>query len=309
MSATRLARAYTKRDKIIKFKGCYHGHSDQFLTSSAGSGLLTLDIPNSPGVTKNVAKDTFSSTFNNLEEVENIFRKYSKEIACVIIEPIAGNMGLIEPKREFLQGLKRLCDEHKSLLIFDEVMTGFRIGLTGAQGLYNINPDLTTFGKVIGGGMPIGAFGGKQEIMELVAPLGKVYQAGTLSGHPVAMAAGLATLKKISKSDFFVRLTKKTNKLVTGLNKIATLYNFPFSAKSLGGIFGLFFTQSKEIFSFDDVKSYNVHEFNCFFHFMLKNGVYFAPSAFEVGFMSIAHKDDDIERTIELFNDYLKDRH
>ncbi|WP_440682708.1 glutamate-1-semialdehyde 2,1-aminomutase [Cysteiniphilum halobium] len=305
MSAVRLARGYTKREKIIKFAGCYHGHADQFLVA-AGSGALTLGVPNSPGVPKDTVKDTLTASFNDLESVANLFKAYPEQIACIILEPIAGNMNLIEPTKEFLQGLRQLCDEHGALLIFDEVMTGFRVGLTGAQGLYQITPDLTTFGKVIGGGMPVGAFGGKREIMKLIAPLGGVYQAGTLSGNPVAMIAGLVTLDKISQDGFYERLITKTQKLVNGLNQAAQSLQFPFLAKSLGSMFGVFFTNSKDIISFNDVKDCDLERFNRFFHFMLEQGIYFAPSAFEAGFMSIVHTDQDIEKTIVLFAEFLQ---
>lgn len=304
MSAVRLARGFTKRDKIIKFTGCYHGHADQFLVTS-GSGGLTLGIPNSPGVTKDMVKNTLKASFNDLESVENLFKTYPYEIACIILEPIPGNMNLIEPKKFFLQGLRQLCDQYGALLIFDEVMTGFRVGLMGAQGLYNIKPDLTTFGKVIGGGMPVGAFGGKKEIMELLAPLGEVYQAGTLSGNPMAMAAGLITLEKIAKAGFYEALSQKTQKLINGLNSIAKAHEFPFFAKSFGSMFGLFFTKAEDILSFDDLKTFNLEGFNQFFHFMLKNGIYYAPSAFEVGFMSIAHSDEDINKTVQVFKAFL----
>nr|WP_151193195.1 glutamate-1-semialdehyde 2,1-aminomutase [Cysteiniphilum sp. JM-1] len=305
MSAVRLARGYTKRDKVIKFAGCYHGHADQFLVA-AGSGALTLGVPNSPGVPKDTVKDTLTASFNDLESVANLFKTYPEQIACIILEPIAGNMNLIEPTKAFLQGLRQLCDEHGALLIFDEVMTGFRVGLAGAQGLYQITPDLTTFGKVIGGGMPVGAFGGKKEIMELIAPVGGVYQAGTLSGNPVAMIAGLVTLDKISQQGFYEVLITKTQKLVEGLNHAAQAQGFPFLAKSLGSMFGVFFTEAQDILSFDDVKACDLARFNRFFHFMLEHGVYFAPSAFEAGFMSIAHSDQDIDKTIALFAEFLQ---
>ena len=304
MSAVRLARGYTKRDKIIKFAGCYHGHADQFLVA-AGSGALTLGLPNSPGVTKGTVKDTLTASFNDLESVAHLFRAYPDDIACVILEPVAGNMNLIEPSNGFLQGLRHLCDQYGALLIFDEVMTGFRVGLTGAQGLYHITPDLTTFGKVIGGGMPVGAFGGKKEIMQMIAPSGNVYQAGTLSGNPVAMVAGLTTLEKISQPRFYDEISYKTKRLVDGLNRVAKRHKFPFAAKAIGSMFGLFFTQTQDILSFDDVKTCDLEQFNRFFHYMLDHGVYFAPSAFEAGFMSIAHSDEDIDKTVELFGAFV----
>lgn len=304
MSAVRLARGYTKRDKIIKFAGCYHGHADQFLVA-AGSGALTLGLPNSPGVTKGTVKDTLTASFNDLESVAHLFRAYPDDIACVILEPVAGNMNLIEPSNGFLQGLRHLCDQYGALLIFDEVMTGFRVGLTGAQGLYHITPDLTTFGKVIGGGMPVGAFGGKKEIMQMIAPSGNVYQAGTLSGNPVAMVAGLTTLEKISQPRFYDEISYKTKRLVDGLNRVAKRHKFPFAAKAIGSMFGFFFTQTQDILSFDDVKTCDLEQFNRFFHYMLDHGVYFAPSAFEAGFMSIAHSDEDIDKTVELFGAFV----
>ncbi|WP_395947083.1 glutamate-1-semialdehyde 2,1-aminomutase [Caedibacter taeniospiralis] len=304
MSAVRLARAYTKRDKIIKFAGCYHGHADQFLVA-AGSGALTLGLPNSPGVTKGTVKDTLTASFNDLESVAHLFRAYPDDIACVILEPVAGNMNLIEPSKTFLQGLRQLCDQYGALLIFDEVMTGFRVGLTGAQGLYQITPDLTTFGKVIGGGMPVGAFGGKKEIIHMIAPSGNVYQAGTLSGNPVAMVAGLTTLEKISQPGFYDEISYKTKRLVDGLNRVAKRHKFPFAAKAIGSMFGLFFTQTQDILSFDDVKTCDLEQFNRFFHYMLDHGVYFAPSVFEAGFMSIVHSEEDIDKTVGLFETFV----
>lgn len=300
MSAIRLARAYTKKDKIIKFEGCYHGHADEFLVA-AGSGALSLGEPNSPGVPKDVVKDTLVAGFNDIDSVKDLFKKHGNSIACIIVEPVAGNMNLITPYKDFLAQLRILCDEYSSLLVFDEVMTGFRVSLKGAQDLYNIKPDLTTLGKVIGGGMPVGAFGGKKEIMQLISPAGSVYQAGTLSGNPIAMRAGLKTLEKITENGFYDELTKKTITLVNGLNKAAKDNNFSFHAKALGSMFGLFFCDPNiEINSFSDLAKCDIKLFNEFFSYMLDNGIYFAPSAYEAGFMSIAHTDDDIQKTINI---------
>ena len=305
MSALRLARAYTQKDKVIKFAGCYHGHADQFLVE-AGSGALTLGVPNSPGVPKDTVKDTLTATFNDINSVKALFEKYKGEIACIILEPIAGNMNLIMPSRGFLQQLRALCDEYDALLIFDEVMTGFRVSLGGVQGMYQIKPDLTTFGKVIGGGMPVGAFGGKGEIMRMIAPSGPVYQAGTLSGNPIAMMAGLVTLEKISKDGFYDALAAKTNRLVEGLNTVAKDQNVGFLAKSVGSMFGLFFTDKADITSFAQVKDCDLARFNHFFNFMLEHGVYLAPSAYEAGFVSQMHSIEDIDITVHLFKNYLQ---
>ena len=307
MSAVRLARAYTEREKIIKFSGCYHGHSDQFLVQ-AGSGALTLGVPSSPGVPKDTTQHTLTALFNDIDSVRSLFQAYQHDIACVIIEPIAGNMNFIAPTADFLQNLQQLCREHGALLIFDEVMTGFRVSLTGAQGLYGITPDLTTFGKIIGGGMPIGAFGGRKKIMQMLSPAGDVYQAGTLSGNPMAMQAGLVTLEKILAPGFYQALENKLNYLVNGLNSIANTHDFPFFAKGIGGMFGLFFTGADTIDSFDDLKQFNRVLFNQFFHFMLNNGVYFAPSPYEAGFISIAHNDREIQTTLDLFEQFICNR-
>ena len=299
MSAIRLARAYTKCDKIIKFKGCYHGHADHLLVE-AGSGALTLGVPTSPGVPKDTAKHTLTADFNDIASVEKLFEANPEEISCVIIEPIAGNMNLIFPKDDFLQKVQALCKKHGALFIMDEVMTGFRVGLKGVQGLYDLNPDLTTLGKVIGGGMPVGAFGGKKEIMQMIAPAGPVYQAGTLSGNPLAMVAGIKTLEKIQQPGFYDQLSEKTLRLVSGLNNTAKEANYPFYALSVGSMFGLFFTDKKEITSFDEVQQCDIEQFILFFNHMLKNGIYLAPSAYEAGFMSIAHTNEDIDQTINL---------
>jgi glutamate-1-semialdehyde 2,1-aminomutase len=296
MSAIRLARGYTGRDKIIKFSGCYHGHADSLLVA-AGSGLLTLGIPTSAGVPKSFAEHTLTAEYNNLEQVAALFAKYKDEIACVIVEPVAGNMNCVLPQPGFLQGLRVLCDQYSSVFIIDEVMTGFRVALGGAQELYGVIPDLTTLGKVIGGGFPVGAFGGKKEIMQSIAPLGPVYQAGTLSGNPVAMAAGSATLDLITQPGFHEQLCKTTTHLMQGLEDRAKTAGIPFHAVSAGGMFGLFFTDSA-VHNEADTKQSNVAHFKQFFHGMLREGVYLAPSAFEAGFTSSAHSDKEIQHTL-----------
>ena len=298
MSALRLARGYTGREKVLKFEGCYHGHADSFLVK-AGSGALTLGAPNSAGITKGTAQDTLTLPFNDIEALKELFQQLGEDIAAVIVEPIAGNMNFIVPHDEFLSLLRQLCDESGTVLIFDEVMTGFRVNLKGAQGLFGITPDLTTFGKVIGGGMPVGAFGGKAEIMASIAPLGSVYQAGTLSGNPIAMAAGLKTLELICVDGFFDALDKKLTYLLMGLTDAAEKAKIPLVADSRGGMFGVFFTESSRVSSFDDVMACDQERFKAFFHGMLEHGVYMAPSAFEAGFISAAHKTSDLEQTIE----------
>lgn len=298
MSALRLARGYTGRDKIVKFEGCYHGHSDSLLVK-AGSGALTLGIPTSPGVPAALAELTVTLSYNNIDEVRKTFKEIGEQIACIIVEPVAGNMNCIPPVPGFLEGLREVCDEYSSVLILDEVMTGFRVSLGGAQGFYNIKPDLTTLGKVIGGGMPVGAFGGKREIMEHIAPLGPVYQAGTLSGNPVAMAAGLTTLNIISQDGFYESLTKQTEKLVKGLEERAAKSNIPLTTNQAGAMFGFFFTEEKNITTFEQVSACDVERFKKFYHGMLKEGVYLAPSSYETGFVSSAHSDDDIEKTLD----------
>ncbi len=297
MSAIRLARGYTGRDKIIKFEGCYHGHVDSLLVK-AGSGALTLGNPSSPGIPEAVTADTLVLNYNDAAAVESAFNEFGEQIAAVIVEPVAGNMNCVPPTPAFLQALRKYCDEHGSVLIFDEVMTGFRVALGGAQALYDITPDMTTLGKIIGGGMPVGAFGGKKEIMEHLAPLGPVYQAGTLSGNPVAMAAGLATLKLISKPGFHDALTEKTTRLLTGLTEAAHAEGVAFTTAQAGAMFGLFFTDQSRVSSFAEVMACDSERFNRFFHAMLDQGIYLAPSAFEAGFVSAAHSDDDIEATI-----------
>ena len=298
MSAIRLARGYTGRDKIIKFEGCYHGHSDSLLVK-AGSGALTLGQPSGPGVPADFAKHTITCTYNDLDSVKQAFEQYPTEIACLIVEPVAGNMNCVPPKVGFLQGLRELCDQYGTVFIIDEVMTGFRVSLGGAQSYYGVKPDLTTLGKIIGGGMPVGAFGGKREIMEAIAPTGPVYQAGTLSGNPIAMAAGLACLTELSKAGNEEKLAEKTKTLAEGFKALAAKHNVPFVVQYVGGMFGLFFTEQTEVTSFQEVMKCDAEKFNRFFHLMLEQGIYLAPSAFEAGFMSLAHSDADIEATLQ----------
>jgi glutamate-1-semialdehyde 2,1-aminomutase len=304
MSAARLARGYTKKDIIIKFNGCYHGHGDAFLVE-AGSGATTFGKPSSSGVTKGSSKDTISLPYNDKEAVKKVFSKYKNKIACVIIEPIAGNMNFVRSDKSFLTLIRKLCTQNKSLLIFDEVMTGFRVNFKGAQACYKIKPDLTTFGKVIGGGLPVGAFGGKSKIMDMLAPDGPIYQAGTLSGNPLAMNCGLETLKIISKKNFFKKLSTKTKSFADNLNKIATDYKYDFHADSEGGMFGLYFTNKKPK-NIEDIKKSNLDEFNRFFTHMINNGVFFAPSAYEAGFMSESHTNKDLEKIYRLFKSFIK---
>jgi glutamate-1-semialdehyde 2,1-aminomutase len=296
MTALRLARGYTGRPKIIKFEGCYHGHGDSLLVK-AGSGALTFGQPSSAGVPPAIAGETLVLSYNDLDEVAAAFAAHPEEIAGIIVEPIAGNMNLILPQPGFLAGLRQLCDRYGAVLIFDEVMTGFRVHLRGAQGLYGVAPDLTTLGKIIGGGMPVGAFGGKRAIMEKIAPLGPVYQAGTLSGNPVAVAAGLATLKAIQAPGFYDRLSARTRALTDGLAAAAAKAGVPLAAQSIGGMFGLYFS-AKAPQSYGEVLACDKAAFNRFFHRMLDAGVYFAPSAFEAGFVSAAHTSSDIEETL-----------
>ncbi len=298
MSAIRLARGYTGRDKIVKFEGCYHGHSDSLLVK-AGSGALTLGEPSSPGVPACLAEQTITLDYNNLEQVREAFSQIGEEVACIIVEPVAGNMNCIPPVPGFLEGLREVCDQYGTVLIFDEVMTGFRVGLGGVQGLYGITPDLTTLGKVIGGGMPVGAFGGKREIMEKIAPLGPVYQAGTLSGNPVAMAAGLKTLELISAPGFFETLGDKTAKLINGLVEAGREAGVAVTENHVGGMFGLFFSDAGKVTDFAGATACDQDRFKRFFHAMLDEGVYLAPSAFEAGFVSAAHSDEDLEATLE----------
>ena len=297
MSALRLARGYTGRPKIVKFEGCYHGHGDSLLVK-AGSGALTFGQPSSAGVPAAIAGETLVLAYNDLAQVEAAFKQHPDEIACIIVEPVVGNMNLIAPDPEFLPGLRRVCDRYGAVLIFDEVMTGFRVHRQGAQGLYGVVPDLTTLGKVIGGGMPVGAFGGRRAIMEKIAPLGPVYQAGTLSGNPVAVAAGLATLNAIQAPGFYERLGERTRALTDGLAAAATQAGKAFSAQALGGMFGIYFA-AKVPRSYAEVMACDKEAFNRFFHRMLDAGVYFAPSAFEAGFVSAAHSAEDIRQTVD----------
>lgn len=297
MSAIRLARGYTGRNTIVKFEGCYHGHADSLLVK-AGSGALTLGVPNSPGVPADFAKYTLTSEFNNLPQLAALFAEHGDDIACIIVEPVAGNMNCIPPQAGFLQGLRDLCDQYGSVLIFDEVMTGFRVALGGAQAYYGIKPDLTTLGKIIGGGMPVGAFGGKKAIMEHIAPLGPVYQAGTLSGNPIAMAAGLAALNAISQPGVYEALTAKTTILLQGLKQAAADAGVALSTNQVGGMFGIFFTEQAEVTSYQQATQCNIDAFKRFFHLMLKEGIYLAPSAYEAGFLSLAHTDADLTATI-----------
>lgn len=296
MSAIRVARGFTGRSKLVKFEGCYHGHSDALLVK-AGSGLLTFGEPDSAGVPAEVAAHTLTLEYNNTQALKDLFSKMGDEIACVIIEPVVGNMNLVVPHMDFLQTLRELCTKHGAVLIFDEVMTGFRVHLGGAQALYNIKPDMTTLGKVIGGGLPVGAFGGRKDIMSCLAPLGKVYQAGTLSGNPVAVTAGLKTLELIQAPDFHAKLTAQTKKLVDGLIEAAKEAGVIFNAQSVGGMFGLYFCEKCPA-SFHEVMQSNKEHFNKFFHSMLDSGIYLGPSAFEAGFVSAAHSDADIAFTV-----------
>jgi len=298
MSALRLARGFTGRSKIVKFEGCYHGHGDSLLVK-AGSGALTFGQPSSAGVPPAIANETIVLPYNDLDSLDAAFKAEGDQIACIIVEPIVGNMNLIMPRPDFLPGLRAVCDRHGAVLIFDEVMTGFRVHPRGAQGIFGVAPDLTTLGKVIGGGMPVGAFGGKRAIMEMIAPLGPVYQAGTLSGNPVAVAAGLATLREIQAPGFYDRLTARTRSLTEGLAAAAARTGVGFCAQSAGGMFGLYFTVAVPD-TYDTVMAGDKARFNRFFHAMLDSGVYFAPSAFEAGFVSAAHSADDIATTVAL---------
>ena len=296
MSAIRLARGYTGRDKILKFEGCYHGHADSLLVK-AGSGALTLGQPSSPGIPADFAKHTLTATYNDLSSVEELFTQYKDEISCIIVEPVAGNMNCIPPQDGFLQGLRQICDDNGALLILDEVMTGFRVALGGAQAYYNIKPDLTTLGKVIGGGMPVGAFGGSKKVMQHIAPTGPVYQAGTLSGNPIAMHAGLAALTALDTPEY-KQLAEKTEKLALGLQRVAQEENVALAVNYVGGMFGFFFTEEKQVSNFAQVSACDIDKFKKFFHLMLENGIYLAPSAYEAGFLSLAHTDQDIEDTL-----------
>ena len=298
MSALRVARGFTGRDKIVKFEGCYHGHSDGLLVK-AGSGALTLGEPDSAGVPQQVAEQTLTLPFNDIEAAKILFSQLGEQVAAIIIEPVAGNMGMVMPVPGFLAELKRLCLDYGALLIFDEVMTGFRVGLKGAQGLFSVQPDLTTLGKVIGGGLPVGSFGGRRDIMECVAPLGPVYQAGTLSGNPIAMASGIATLSIIEKPDFFPDLQAQTSNFVKRLEVLARDRKVPLTANSIGGMFGFFFTSDYPVSNFAQVLNSNTSNFNAFFHHMLASGINLAPSPFESGFVSGAHTEQEFAATLD----------
>lgn len=296
MSAIRLARGFTSRNKIIKFEGCYHGHSDSLLVK-AGSGMLTFGNPSSAGVPADITKHTLVLEYNNPQALEDAFKQYGEDIACVIVEAVAGNMNMVPGTQEFIDTMRALCTKYGALLIVDEVMTGFRVALQGAQSLYHVVPDLTMLGKVIGGGMPVAAFGGRRDVMQKIAPIGPVYQAGTLSGNPVAVASGLATLKEIQKPGFYESLSQKATRLVTGLNAAAKDAGVDFCSRSLGGMLGLFFLKDLPN-GFADVMKADAEVFGRFFHGMLDRGVYIAPSIFEAGFISAAHTDEDIDATI-----------
>ncbi len=298
MSAIRLARGFTGRDKIVKFEGCYHGHSDSLLVK-AGSGALTFGVPSSPGVPAELAEHTVTLTYNDPEQVRAAFAEAGSDIACIIVEPVVGNMNCIPPLPGFLETLREVCDEHGSLLIFDEVMTGFRFGLAGAQGFYGVQPDLTTLGKVIGGGMPVGAFGGRADIMQQIAPLGPVYQAGTLSGNPVAMAAGLATIEVISQPGFYEPLFAYTSALCEGMEAAAAESGVAFTTNHAGTMFGGFFTDRESVSNYAEVMACDTETFSRFFHAMLENGVYLAPASYEAGFVSSAHGDTELNATLD----------
>ena len=302
MSAIRLARGYTGRNKILKFNGCYHGHGDSFLIK-AGSGAATFGVPNSLGVPPGLAKETISTNFNDIESVKKVVKK--NKLACIIIEPIAGNMNFIRSDENFLNELRTICSENNIVLIFDEVMTGFRVALGGAQSLYSIKPDLTTLGKVLGGGLPVGAFGGKSKIMNQLSPDGGVYQAGTLSGNPLAMDAGLKTLDLISKKNYFKNLEKITRQLTDGINELSRKYNKKIYADSQGGMFGIYFTD-KKVVNYESISKSDIKKFIQFFKFMLKNRIYFAPSAYEAGFVSSAHTANNINYTLDIFEKWIK---
>lgn len=298
MSAIRLARGFTGRDKIIKFEGCYHGHSDSLLIK-AGSGALTLGVPSSPGVPQGLAEHTVTLTFNDIDSVEKAFKEIGDAVACVIVEPIAGNMNMVPPVEGFLESLREHCNQFGSVLILDEVMTGFRVARGGAQAIYGISPDLTTIGKIVGGGLPAAAFGGRADIMASLAPDGPVYQAGTLSGNPLAMAAGLATLEQLAQPGFYAALSERTRQLTEGLSAIAQDLDVPLAVESAGGMFGFVFTEDGPVRSFNQVAAADLERFKQFFHGMLANNVYLAPSAFEAGFVSAAHGEDEITQTLD----------
>lgn len=303
MSVLRLARAFTKRNKIIKFSGCYHGHADSLLVQ-AGSGIATLGLPGTAGVPNNMTEDTLTAPFNDLESVRKLFETFPDKIAAIILEPVVGNSGLILPQAGYLSGLREICSKFGALLIFDEVMTGFRVHLGGAQALFNIKPDLTTLGKVIGGGLPVGAYGGRKEIMQMIAPSGPVYQAGTLSGNPLALAAGIATLKEWNKAETFERTAGYATEIVNAFRASARTRGVALTAESVGTMFGLFYSD-KAVHNFDDAKCSDVERFKRFFRDALNSGVYFAPSAFEAGFVSSAHAGEALERTLEVISQSL----
>ena len=306
MSAIRLARGYTKRDKILKFEGCYHGHADALLVK-AGSGALTFGVPSSPGIPADFAKHTLTMEYNNIDSVVQAFEQYPDDIACIIVEPVAGNMNCIPPVDGFLQGLRDVCDQYGAVLIFDEVMTGFRVALGGAQAKYKIEPDLTCLGKVIGGGMPVGAFGGKRDIMQHIAPSGPVYQAGTLSGIPVAMAAGLAALNQVKRPGLYDELSEATKTLAEGIKTIADSLNIPMSVNYAGSMFGLFFTDVERVTNYQQAINCNTEQFNHFYHGMLENGVYLAPASYEAGFVSAQHNPEVIQQTLQIAEKVLAD--
>ncbi|WOT04408.1 glutamate-1-semialdehyde 2,1-aminomutase [Shewanella youngdeokensis] len=297
MSAIRLARGFTNRDKILKFEGCYHGHADCLLVK-AGSGALTLGQPSSPGIPEDFAKHTLTATYNDLESVKALFEQYPDAISCIILEPVAGNMNCIPPVDGFLQGLRAICDEYGALMIIDEVMTGFRVSKSGAQGHYGVTPDLTTLGKVIGGGMPVGAFGGRKDVMQFIAPTGPVYQAGTLSGNPIAMSAGLAQMEALCEDGVYEQLAAKTQYIAEGLKASANKHGIPMAINYVGGMFGFFFTDAEKVTSFEQVTQCDAAMFPEFYHGMLDEGVYLAPSAFEAGFLSLAHGEAELEATL-----------
>jgi glutamate-1-semialdehyde 2,1-aminomutase len=306
MSAIRLARGFTNRDKILKFEGCYHGHADALLVK-AGSGALTFGVPSSPGIPADFAKHTLTMEYNNLDSVAKAFAQHANDIACIIVEPVAGNMNCIPPVDGFLQGLRDICDQYGALLIFDEVMTGFRVALGGAQEKYSITPDLTCLGKVIGGGMPVGAFGGRKDIMLHIAPTGPVYQAGTLSGNPVAMAAGLASLQEVQHPGLYEGLSDATQTLAEGMKKLAQSHGIPMSINYAGSMFGLFFTDVDRVTNYQQAISCNTQQFNLFYHGMLDRGVYLAPASYEAGFVSAAHSPDIIQQTLDIADQVLAD--
>lgn len=299
MSAIRLARGATGKNKILKFEGCYHGHADSLLVK-AGSGALTMGVPSSPGVPADVAKHTLTMEFNNIDSVKKAFAEFGDDIACIIVEPVAGNMNCIPPVDGFLQGLRDICDQYQSILIFDEVMTGFRVSRGGAQELYSITPDLTCLGKVIGGGMPVGAFGGKAEIMQQLAPTGPVYQAGTLSGNPIAMAAGLASLTQIQEAGLYERISLATKTLAEGIKAIALEHGVPMTVNYAGSMFGIFFTEIEKVTNYQQAINCDTEMFNRFFHSMLSKGVYLAPASYEAGFVSAMHDLEIVEKTLDI---------